>query len=112
MSELTRRAINPRFALGTQERTLAWRLHIDVPLLVGALMVCCLGLFVLYSASGEDMDSVIRQVIRLGIGFTAMLIIAQIPPRTFRYWALPAFAVVTVLLVLEVAPPMPSICFW
>ncbi|HDZ09561.1 rod shape-determining protein RodA [Pseudohongiella sp.] len=100
MSELTRRAIHPRFELGTQERTLAWRLHIDVPLLVAALTVCCLGLFVLYSASGEDMDSVIRQAIRLGIGFSALLIIAQIPPRTYRYWAMPAFAVVTVLLVL------------
>jgi len=100
MSELTRRAIHPRFELGMQERTLAWRLHIDVPLLVSALTVCFLGLFVLYSASGEDMDSVVRQIIRLGIGFTAMFIVAQIPPRTFRYWATPAFAAVTALLVL------------
>ena len=100
MPELTRRAINPRFELGTQERTLAWRLHIDIPLLLSALTVCCLGLFVLYSASGEDMDLVIRQCVRLGIGFVAMLVIAQIAPRTFRYWAPPAFAVATVLLVL------------
>jgi len=100
MPELTRRAINPRFELGTQERTLAWRLHIDIPLLLSALTVCCLGLFVLYSASGEDMDLVIRQCVRLGLGFVAMLVIAQIAPRTFRYWAPPAFAVATVLLVL------------
>jgi rod shape determining protein RodA len=100
MSELMRRAMNPRFELGTQERTLAWRLHIDIPLLLSALTVCCLGLFVLYSASGEDMDLVIRQCVRLGIGFVAMLVIAQIAPRTFRYWAPPAFAVATVLLVL------------
>lgn len=100
MSELMRRAIHPRFELGTHERTLAWRLHIDIPLLVSALTVCFLGLFVLYSASGEDMDSVIRQAVRLGIGFVAMLVIAQIPPRTYRYWAMPAFAAATVLLVL------------
>lgn len=100
MSDLMRRELNPRFELGSQERTLAWRLHIDIPLLVSALTVCCLGLFVLYSASGEDIDSVIRQSIRLGIGFVCLLIVAQIPPRTFRYWAAPAFAFVTVLLVL------------
>lgn len=100
MSEHLRRAMNPRFELNTQERTLAWRLHLDLPLLLGTLTVCILGLFVLYSATGEDMDSVVRQIVRLGIGFTAMFVVAQIPPRTYRYWAPPAFVAATILLIL------------
>lgn len=100
MTELLRRMTAPRFDLSPKERTLAWRLHLDIPLLIGLLLVSAAGLFVLYSATGEDLDAVINQIIRLLIGFVAMVIFAQIPPRTFSYWALPVFIFGTVLLVL------------
>ncbi|MAY54467.1 MAG: rod shape-determining protein RodA [Gammaproteobacteria bacterium] len=100
MAELLRRFTNPRFDLSPQERTLAWRLHLDLPLLTALLMLSLLGMVVLYSASGEDMGSVVRQGVRLGVGFTALLIIAQLPPRTFHYWAVPLFAAGVVLLIL------------
>jgi len=100
MTELIRRITAPRFDLRPQERSLAWRLHIDLPLLIALVLVCLAGLFVLYSASGEDTGAVINQTIRLGVGFGVMLIFAQIPPRTFSYWSLPLFLFGTVLLVL------------
>lgn len=100
MTELLRRMTAPRFDLSPQERTLAWRLHLDIPLLCGLLLVSAAGLFILYSATGEDINAVINQAVRLLIGFTAMTIFAQIPPRTFSYWALPVFVFGSVLLVL------------
>ena len=100
MTELLRRMTAQRFDLSPQERTLAWRLHLDLPLLCALLLVCAAGLFVLYSATGEDINAVINQAIRLLVGFVALLIFAQIPPRTFSYWALPLFVFATLLLVL------------
>lgn len=100
MTELLRRMTAQRFDLRPQERTLAWRLHLDIPLLCGLLAVCALGLVVLYSATGEDSNAVMNQAIRLLIGFGALVIFAQIPPRTFSYWALPVFIFGTILLVL------------
>jgi rod shape determining protein RodA len=54
------------------------RTHMDPPLLTGILLVLSLGAFVLYSASGNDMDLLIRQFARIGIAMTVMLVIAQI----------------------------------
>jgi len=64
----------------------AKRLHLDVPLLVGLLLLAGLGLVTLYSAGGQDMDVVLRQLARLGIGFGVMLAVAQIPPSALHRW--------------------------
>lgn len=100
MPDLLRRLNSPGFEISPQERSLAWRLHLDLPLLIALLLVSGLGLLVLYSASGEDVDSVVRQLVRLGIGFGVLLAFAQLPPRTYRYWAIPVFSLGLLLLVL------------
>ena len=56
--------------------------HLDLPLLLLLLALCGFGLFVLYSASGQDTDYVSRQAIRMGAGLAALVFFAQIPPRT------------------------------
>jgi rod shape determining protein RodA len=58
-----------------------YRLHLDVPLLFALIAVAGYGLIVLYSAGGGDADIVERQLIRLGVAFSGMFIIAQVPPR-------------------------------
>ncbi|NMP31020.1 rod shape-determining protein RodA [Thalassotalea sp. M1531] len=80
------------------------KLHIDLPLLVGILCLMILGLFVVYSAGGQNADLVVRQGIRLGIALVVMFFVAQIPPRYYLKWAVPMFVVglgmlVAVLLV-------------
>ena len=65
----------------------ATRLHIDMPLLTGLLVLSGLGLVVLYSATGQDWDQVERQVLRLGLGFVVMLTVAQIHPARLRRWS-------------------------
>ena len=76
------------------------RLHIDGPLLVGLLLICGFGLFVLYSAVGESNRLLMNQVIRLGVAFVAMLIVAQLPPDFLRRWTPWGYLAGLALLVL------------
>ena len=79
---------------------LAVRLHLDPPLLVGLLLLMFGGLTVLYSAGGENMDLVVRQCIRFGAGLTVLFLLAQIPPRSYRFWAPVIYSIGLVLLIL------------
>ena len=58
-----------------------YRLHIDAPLLVALIGVSAIGLLVLYSAGGSDMNLIGRQLLRLCIAFTTMFAVAQVTPR-------------------------------
>lgn len=60
---------------------LGLRWHIDFVLLGFLLMLSGSGLFLLYSATGQDMSVVIRQATYLSISLVAMLLVSQIPPR-------------------------------
>ncbi len=73
-------------ALRTNRRTLAETLHLDAPLLICLLALSVVSLFVLYSASGQNIDIVWRQVVRLGVAFSIMLALAQITPATLKRW--------------------------
>ena len=71
-----------------EEQSLSQRLHIDIPLLLGVVVLCIIGLFILYSAGGQDIDLVYRQAIKLTIALVGMLIIAQLPPAEIERWSL------------------------
>ena len=78
-----------------------YRLHLDAPLLVALIAVSTLGLIVLYSAGGGDIDLVKRQLVRLGIAFTGMLVVAQLPPRLLQRLT-PWLFVIGILFLLAV----------
>lgn len=61
-------------------------LHVDIPLLVGLLLLATVGLVVLYSASAQSMDVLGRQLVRLGLGFTVLLVLAHISPHHLERW--------------------------
>lgn len=61
--------------------------HLDGWLLFLLILLCGFGLFVLYSASGQDMGYVTRQAIRMGAGFVVMIFLAQLTPRFLGRWA-------------------------
>ncbi len=61
--------------------------RLDWPLLFVLLLIMGFGLAVLYSASGEDMGTVYRQAVRLGIGLAVMLAVSQVPPYILRLWS-------------------------
>jgi rod shape determining protein RodA len=85
--------------LGDMARFLR-RLHIDGPLLGGLLLLSGLGLFVLYSAVGENFDLWLRQCMRLGLALVVMLVAAQVPPDLMRRWTPWAYMAGLALLVL------------
>lgn len=86
-------------ALGTK---LSARLHLDAPLLAALLLLVLGGLTVLYSAGGGDLNLVVRQAVRLGAGFLILLVLAQIPPRSYRFWTPVIYALGVLLLALVV----------
>lgn len=97
----------PKSALSFQESQparpsglLAW-LHIDLPLLTGLLLLAAFGLVVLYSAGDQNMSLLQKQLIRLGVGFFAMFLLAQLHPDHLRRWS-PVLYLVGILMLLAV----------
>jgi rod shape determining protein RodA len=96
----TQRLITGRVApLGDFGRLLG-KLNVDGPLLGGILMICILGLVVLYSAVGESTRLLTSQIIRLGVAIIAMLVVAQMSPDFLRRWTPWGYLAGLVLLVL------------
>ena len=73
--------------------------QLDIPLLAGLVLLMAFGLFVLYSASGGNIDMVYRQAVRLGVGLFALLVFSQVPPHILRIWS-PWIYTLGVLLLL------------
>lgn len=78
-----------------------WRaIHTDPPLLIGIIVLCAFGLFVLYSASDGDMFIVRRQALIMLAGIFLMFVVAQFSPQFFRRWAPSLYGVGLGLLIL------------
>lgn len=80
------------------------RLNIDITMFCLLLLLCAGGLFILYSASGQNIGMVYRQMVYLGLGFFIMLVIAQIDPRWFQMSApwMYGIGIIALILVLLV----------
>jgi len=75
-------------------------LHLDPALLFGIAILLLMGLGVLYSAGDESSALIQRQLTRIGLALFVMLIIAQIPPSTLRFWSPWLYIIGVILLVL------------
>ncbi|WP_029920876.1 rod shape-determining protein RodA [Nevskia soli] len=82
----------------------AWfaRWHFDLVLGLLLMAVAGLGLFVLYSATGQSLGMVISQAQRLVLGLVVMVVLAQAPPEFYRA-AAPWFYGFSMLLLVAVA---------
>ncbi|MDY6956992.1 MAG: rod shape-determining protein RodA [Pseudomonadota bacterium] len=76
------------------------RLHVDLPLLVLLSLLSTIGLIILYSAGGENMDLLFRQLMRLGLAFGVMLTVAQIPSQWLYRLAPGLYGIGLILLIL------------
>ena len=76
------------------------RHHIDLPLLFGLFAALCFSLFVLYSASGQELEMLLRQITRTGAAFLLMIVVAQIPPRLYAKASIYLYIVGLILLIL------------
>jgi rod shape determining protein RodA len=75
-------------------------LRLDGMLLSALIAVTCFGLFVLYSAAGENTALWLNQLARIGIGFVLLAALAQVPDHFLRMLSPAAYAVGLVLLVI------------
>jgi len=73
---------------------------IDFTLLVIIVSLSMLGFAALFSASYDTPSRVVSQFISLSIALTAMWLTAQIAPQTLMRFAVPAYVIGVVLLVL------------
>jgi len=83
------------------QRGWQYRAHLDAPLLITLVVLSTMGLIVLFSAGGGDISLIERQMVRLGIAYTGMIVIAQFPPRVLLRLT-PWLFVIGVLLLLAV----------
>ena len=81
--------------------TPAERLHLDIFLIAPMLAIMVMGLFVLFSASDSDWDTVNRQIRNFVIGYGVFLVAAQVRPDTLQRWA-PALYLGALFLLLLV----------
>jgi rod shape determining protein RodA len=71
-------------------------------LLMGLLAaLISVGLLVLYSAGNGDLGLVWNQLVRIGVGLTALMVIAQVPKRLWLVWA-PYLFLLALMLLLAV----------
>lgn len=82
-----------------QVSTLWQKLHIDFILLTGIICLMVLGLFIVYSANGQDMEIVYRKARSLSVALFIMFVVAQIPPLLYRKWAVTVFIIGLLMLV-------------
>ncbi|MGQ0428661.1 MAG: rod shape-determining protein RodA [Gammaproteobacteria bacterium] len=75
-------------------------LHLDGMMLAALAGVSCFGMFVLYSAAGDNTALWASQIVRFGIGFAVMIALAQVPDHFFRMLAPAGYAAGIILLVL------------
>lgn len=75
--------------------------HIDKSLLIGLLCLVIIGLFILYSASNQNIALVSKQALRMLFAFAVMFLFAQIPPAVYRDWA-PWIFIISFLLLFAV----------
>jgi rod shape determining protein RodA len=85
--------------LEENRRSLSQILHLDPPLLLGLVILAVTSLFVLYSASGQNIDLVWRQVVRLGVGFAILFAMAQLNPAPLKRWTPWLFGLGMILLL-------------
>ena len=75
-------------------------LHLDGMLLSGLAAVTLFGLFVLWSAAGDNTSLWFSQVARVGIGFSLLAMLSLVPDRFLRMLSPAAYLLGLVLLVI------------
>jgi len=74
--------------------------HLEPILLLGIGLLMFAGLGVLYSAGDQSMELINRQLTRISLALIVMLIVAQIPSSTLRFWSPWMYVLGMILLVL------------
>ncbi|MDO8705077.1 MAG: rod shape-determining protein RodA [Sulfuricaulis sp.] len=63
------------------------RLHLDKTMFFALLSLTVISLFVVYSASAKDVSATLGHLMRVLMGFTVLLVVAQIRPEILERWS-------------------------
>ncbi|WP_395479802.1 peptidoglycan glycosyltransferase MrdB [Candidatus Curculioniphilus buchneri] len=63
------------------------KLHTDVTLLFFIILLLIYSVFIMWSASGQDIYIMRNKIIQISIGLLVMLVLAQVSPRMYEFWA-------------------------
>lgn len=77
------------------------KLHIDIPLFLGLVLICGMSFVILFSAGGQDTALLMRHASRMGLAMGLMIALAHVNPRRLQWFSV-AFFSVCVLLLLAV----------
>ena len=75
------------------------RLHIDIPLFIGLILIALLSFTILYSAGSQDIDVLMRQAARVGLAFLLMTALAHVDPYQFKRYSALLFSFGILLLI-------------
>lgn len=78
-----------------------YKINADLILMTGIALIMIFSLIIMYSAGNKNMDLMHKQIYRIIISFITMMIVAQINPNKYLYWALPIY-VFGILCLLSV----------
>ncbi|WJG07824.1 rod shape-determining protein RodA [Aliiglaciecola sp. LCG003] len=90
-----------RTKLEPNKKSILATLHIDGALLLGLLVLMAVGIFTIYSAGGQDLDLIQRQVTRLCVAMVVMFALAQVPVLAYQRISI-YFYIVGVLMLVAV----------
>lgn len=81
-------------------RGLSAYIHMDFLLFTLVTLLCFMGLIILFSASNQQFHVVQMQLMRYGLSFIVMFLVAQIPPSTWQRSALSLYFLALTLLII------------
>ena len=83
----------------TRSGGLGEKFHLDIPTILLLLVICAYGLLILYSAVEQQTAPVISQLIKIGVAFGVMIVMAQISPVFYLRIAPWLFGIGILLLI-------------
>ena len=88
-----------RTKLAPNNRSFLNRIHCDGLLLLGLLVLMMVGLVTIYSAGGQDLGLIQRQITRLALALGVMFVVAQIPPMAYQKLSVYIYVVGVAMLI-------------
>lgn len=85
----------------TRSVGLGEKFHLDITTMLLLLIICAYGLLILYSAVEQQTAPVVSQLIKIGVAFGVMIVMAQISPIFYLRIA-PYLFVIGILLLIAV----------
>ncbi|KFA58507.1 rod shape-determining protein RodA [Gilliamella sp. Choc4-2] len=82
------------------KKTFWQKIHIDPLFFLFIALLLGYSLYVLWSASGQNIDMMQKRAIQILLGFAAMIIFAQFSPRTYEKWAPSLYVTCIIVLFL------------